>query len=344
MHKGFYINSAVSIPVYKQVISQIEQKIISGEYPPGFLLPSMNELSAELEISKETVKKAYAILRDKGVIEPRQGKGFYVCGVGNERPLRILLLFDKLSSYKQVLFQSFMDKIGGDAEVTIRIHNQNLDVFEFFIDEDVDHFDYYVVTPHFSLDASSQKRMLKLLKRFPNRKLILVDRMVDDLMGNFGAVYQDFSKDISLALSEGLDKLRTFSKLNVLTMPNSLYSASIRTSIQTFCSQTGLPVEFHTGVTGDIIRKNEVYLLLNSQHDTGLLTLARVAKEQSLVIGEDISVISYNDAPINEIILDGLTAVSTDFRQMGETAADMILTKNLSKVKCDFRLIRRGTF
>ena len=127
-------------------------------------------------------------------------------------------------------------------------------------------------------------------------------------------------------------------------MPSSLYSASIRTSIQTFCSQTGLPVEFHTGVTGDIIRKNEVYLLLNSQHDTGLLTLARVAKEQGLVIGEDISVISYNDAPINEIILDGLTAVSTDFRQMGETAADMILTKNLSKVKCDFRLIRRGTF
>ena len=344
MHKGFYINSAISIPVYKQVISQIEQKIISGEYAPGFLLPSMNELSAELEISKETVKKAYAILRDKGVIEPRQGKGFYVCGVGNERPLRILLLFDKLSSYKQVLFQSFMDKIGGDAEVTIRIHNQNLDVFEFFIDEDVDHFDYYVVTPHFALDALSQKRMLKLLKRFPNRKLILVDRMVDDLMGNFGAVYQDFSKDISVALSEGLDKLRTFSKLNVLTMPNSLYSASIRTSIQTFCSQTGLPVEFHTRVTGDIIRKNEVYLLLNSQHDTGLLTLARVAKEQGLVIGEDISVISYNDAPINEIILDGLTAVSTDFRQMGETAADMILTKNLSKVKCDFRLIRRGTF
>ena len=344
MHKGFYINSAISIPVYKQVISQIEQKIISGEYAPGFLLPSMNELSAELEISKETIKKAYTILRDKGVIEPRQGKGFYVCGVENERPLRILLLFDKLSSYKQVLFHSFMDKIGDDAEVTIRIHNQNLDVFEFFIDEDVDHFDYYVVTPHFSLDASSQKRMLKLLKRFPNRKLILVDRMVDELQGNFGAVYQDFSKDISLALSEGLDKLKTFSKLNVLTMPNSLYSASIRTSIQDFCSQTGLPVEFHTGVKGDMIRKNEVYLLLNSQHDTGLLTLSRIAKEQGLVIGEDISVISYNDSPINEIILDGLTAVSTDFRQMGETAADMILTRNLSKVKCDFRLIRRSTF
>ena len=174
MKDNFVINPSISIPVYKQVISQIEQKIISGQYQPGFQLPSMNELAADLEISKETIKKAYTILRDRGVIEPRQGKGFYVRGPGEERPLRILLLFDKLSSYKQVLFHSFMDKIGKDAEVTIRIHNQNLDVLEFFIDEDVDHFDYYVVAPHFPLDAATTKRKLKLLKRFPYRKLILI--------------------------------------------------------------------------------------------------------------------------------------------------------------------------
>ena len=344
MKNNFVINPSISIPVYKQVISQIEQKIISGQYQPGFQLPSMNELAADLEISKETIKKAYTILRDKGVIEPRQGKGFYVRGTGEERPLRILLLFDKLSSYKQVLFHSFMDKIGKDAEVTIRIHNQNLDVLEFFIDEDVDHFDYYVVAPHFPLDAATTKRKLKLLKRFPYRKLILLDRYIPELTGNYGAVYQDFSSDIAGALEEGLDKLKTFSKLNVLMMPNSLYSAEIRRSVKKFCDEHSLPVEFHTGVTKNIIRQNEVYLLLNSQQDDGLLSLSRTAAKLGLKIGEDISVISYNDSPINELILNGLTAASTDFRQMGERAANMILERNLRKEKCDFRLIRRGTF
>lgn len=344
MKNNFVINPSISIPVYKQVISQIEQKIISGQYQPGFQLPSMNELAADLEISKETIKKAYTILRDKGVIEPRQGKGFYVRGTGEERPLRILLLFDKLSSYKQVLFHSFMDKIGKDAEVTIRIHNQNLDVLEFFIDEDVDHFDYYVVAPHFPLDAATTKRKLKLLKRFPYRKLILLDRYIPELTGNYGAVYQDFSSDIAGALEEGLDKLKTFSKLNVLMMPNSLYSAEIRRSVKKFCDEHSLPVEFHTGVTKDIIRPNEVYLLLNSQQDDGLLSLSRTAAKLGLKIGEDISVISYNDSPINELILNGLTAASTDFRQMGERAANMILERNLRKEKCDFRLIRRSTF
>ena len=66
MVKEFVINTTVGIPVYKQVISQIEQKIISGEFAPGYQLPSMNELASELEISKETVKKAYAIMRDRG--------------------------------------------------------------------------------------------------------------------------------------------------------------------------------------------------------------------------------------------------------------------------------------
>ncbi len=341
---SFVINTAVSIPVYKQIISQIEQKIISGEFSPGYQLPSMNELAAELDVSKETIKKVYAILRDKGVLEPRQGKGFYVKGLEEERPLRILLLFDKLSSYKQVLFQSFMDKIDKNAEVTIRIHNQNLDVLEFFIDEDVDRFDFYVVTPHFPMDPASQKRMLKLLKRIPNRKLILVDRNLTELQGNYGAVYQDFSNDITGALAEGLDKLKQFSKLNVVIMQSSLYSSLIRQAVDAFCDENDLAVEIHQGVSDNIVRPNEVYLMLNSQHDAGLLSFCQIAKQKGLAIGEDVSVICYNDSPINELILNGLTTVSTDFKQMGELVADMILDKNLSKIKCDFHLIRRSTF
>ena len=69
MDGKFVINTAVRIPVYKQVISQIEQKIISGEYAPGAQLPSMNELAAYLDVSRETIKKAYLKLRDKDRLE-----------------------------------------------------------------------------------------------------------------------------------------------------------------------------------------------------------------------------------------------------------------------------------
>ena len=184
MPEKIKIDPESQTPVYKQIVGQVEQLVRSGEYPEGYLLPSMNELSATLDISKETVKKAYSILRNKGCIDAKQGKGFYVAATGTSNKLNILLLFDKLSTYKQVLFNSFAEEIGSAAEVTIRLHNQNVDLLEYYIDENLDLFDYYVITPHFPLDAATRKRVLKILTRIPNRKLIMVDYWMKELPGN----------------------------------------------------------------------------------------------------------------------------------------------------------------
>ena len=67
-------------------------------------------------------------------------------------------------------------------------------------------------------------------------------------------------------------------------------------------------------------------------------------KQKGYKIGKDIGIIAYNESPINEIILDGLTVFSTDFEQMGKLAGEIILNKTINKIKCDFKLIRRGTF
>ena len=80
------------------------------------------------------------------------------------------------------------------------------------------------------------------------------------------------------------------------------------------------------------------------QLDSELIELVRAAKLKDCKIGEDIGIISYNESPINEIILDGLTVLSTDFEQMGDLTANMIIDNNLKKIKCDFKLIRRSTF
>ena len=106
MPETIKIDHESQVPVYKQIVGQVEALVRSGEYAEGCLLPSMNELSAMLDISKETVKKAYSILRNKGFIDARQGKGFYVSAAGVSEKMSVLVLFDKLSNYKQVLFNS----------------------------------------------------------------------------------------------------------------------------------------------------------------------------------------------------------------------------------------------
>lgn len=343
MNSKIEIDNSLKIPVYKQLIQNIEFLIANGVYQSGDLLPSMNELASELEISKETVKKAYSTLRDKGIVESTQGKGCYITENRNQKT-KILVLFDKISTYKQVLYGSFLKTIKNGVEITIRLHNQDIDLFEEFVEENLDKFDYYIITPHFPLIEENLKKTVSILKRIPNRKLILLDRNITGLPGNFGSIYQNFENDIYDGLKQGIDILRTYNKLIVLSMPGSMYAPLIHKGIKKFCKEYSINFEILTNINADKIKKNEAYLILNSQLDSELIELAKAAKNRNFKIGSDIGIISFNESPINEIILEGLSVMSTDFIQMGEIAAQMILNKTMKKVKCDFRFIRRSTF
>lgn len=331
-------------PVYRQIVRSISSMIESGRFSEGDMLPSMNELAEEFDISKETVKKAYTILRDKGLVEPHQGKGFFIKVNGELHKIKVLAIFDKLSTYKQILFNSMLETLDGKAEITIRLHEQNVELFEYYIKENLDNFDYYVITPHFPLDAPTQKRVCAQLSKIPNRKLIMVDNWMKQIHGNFGAVYQDWENDTAKGLSEGLDTLRLYSRLNVITLPSSLYSKEIRSGVEAFCKTNGINVRFTDKVSPALVQKGEVYLLLTGQYDFELIELIRIAREKQLEVGKDIGLISYNESPICEIILGGLTTVSTDFTQMGRLAGEMILEKTPAKKHCDFKMTRRASF
>ena len=338
------INKDSNSPLYKQIVEFIISCIISGKVSTGEILPSMNELAEELDISKETVKKAYAVLRDLRYIEPKQGKGFFICNPEETSNKRILVLFDKLSTYKEILFNAMAAEIGKEAQITILLHNQNIDLLEYYLNENLDKYDYYVITPHFALDDSTQKRVVKQINRIPNRKLIMLDHWLKDIPGNYGAVYQDFSHDIYDGLSQGLDKIRKIGKLNVITLPSSLYHSQICLSIKRFCRDNDINVTFQSSGSKNLVEKGGIYLLLNSQLDTSLLDIVKEAKRKKLEIGKDFYIISYNESPINELVLGGLTTVSSDFALMGRMAARMILNQTISKEKCPFRMIRRATF
>ena len=75
------------------------------------------------------------------------------------------------------------------------------------------------------------------------------------------------------------------------------------------------------------------------EHD--LVSLIKKTKEENLRVGKDIGILSYNENPLKEILLDGITVMSTDFWGMGEKAAKMILNNDLSHFENPFRLIVR---
>jgi DNA-binding GntR family transcriptional regulator len=67
-------------PKYAQITGELQRRIESGEYPPGSLLPSEHQLSAEFGTARPTVVRALRELRQAGWIETQQGKGSFVRG------------------------------------------------------------------------------------------------------------------------------------------------------------------------------------------------------------------------------------------------------------------------
>jgi GntR family transcriptional regulator len=67
-------------PKYAQVIAELQRRIEAGEYPPGSLIPSEHQLSAEFGTARPTVVRALRVLRQEGWIDTQQGKGSFVRG------------------------------------------------------------------------------------------------------------------------------------------------------------------------------------------------------------------------------------------------------------------------
>ena len=62
---------------YYDIMEDLRKQIISGNIKPGEKLPSENELSAEFQVSRQTVRKALQILQNEGYIYAEHGRGTF---------------------------------------------------------------------------------------------------------------------------------------------------------------------------------------------------------------------------------------------------------------------------
>lgn len=80
-----FLSQNDSRPMYLQIMAQIKQKIMVGDWQPGFHLPSIRELASVTGVSVITVKRAYSELESEGVIFTQQGRGSFVARIDEAR-------------------------------------------------------------------------------------------------------------------------------------------------------------------------------------------------------------------------------------------------------------------
>jgi GntR family transcriptional regulator len=81
----FVFNRRSEVPVRRQLVAQLEMKILDGSITPGERLPSVRALARRLRLHANTVSAAYRDLQASGHVERKHGSGVYVRRRGAER-------------------------------------------------------------------------------------------------------------------------------------------------------------------------------------------------------------------------------------------------------------------
>lgn len=87
---GHRIFGATPIPRYVQLADLFRQRVDKGEWGPGSTLPSIDELMAQFDVARVTIRQAIALLADEGLVSPQRGRGTFVTEkAGTRRQLRV---------------------------------------------------------------------------------------------------------------------------------------------------------------------------------------------------------------------------------------------------------------
>jgi DNA-binding transcriptional regulator YhcF (GntR family) len=332
-----HLDDHSATPKYQQLANSIIRAVQSGELSKNDVLPSINELSFEFEISRDTAEKGYKYLKKIGVLGSVPGKGFFIKNASVTQSIKVFLLFNKLSAHKQIIYDSFVKALNDVAFIDFYIYNNDFSLFKKLLLNRQNDYTHFVIIPHFIEGGDKASEVINTIDK---DKLILLDKLVPGVSGQYGAVYENFEHDIYHALEQALPQLSKYQTLKIIFPSNTYHPQEILKGFERFCDQYAFNRKIVSSIVDEPILPGEVYINLM---ENDLVTLIERIMEGDLTVGKDVGVISYNETPVKKIILDGITTISTDFEMMGRRVAEVILRKTAEHIEIPFSLTLRSS-
>jgi DNA-binding transcriptional regulator YhcF (GntR family) len=332
-----HIDYESATPKYLQLANSIVKAIGEGKISKDETLPSINELSYEFEISRDTAEKGYKHLKKIGVLGSVPGKGFFVKSTDVNHQIKIFLLFNKLSAHKKIIYDTLVSSLGELATTDFYIYNNDFAFFKKLLQNKKDDYTHYVIIPHFLEGGDNAHEIINSIEK---EKLILLDKLVPGVNGDYAAIYENFEKDIYDALEQALEPLSKYHTLKLIFPENSYFPIEIQKGFFRFCQQYAFSSKVIHDISQENIGEGEVYINLM---ESDLVTLIEKIISKKFEVGKHVGVISYNETPLKKIILNGITTISTDFHMMGKKTAELILNRSREHIQIPFTLTLRAS-
>ena len=304
------INHLSDIPKYQQIVNSINYAISKKIIEIGDPLPSVNIICKTHKISRDTVFKAYSILKENGVVDSVPNKGYYVASDTR----KIILVLDTFKAYKEVLYHSFINNLPNNIIADVQFHHYNIDNFKTIINNSIGKYYKYIVM---GFDNAS---IPSILSKINNDQLLMIDWNIHSSAEN-NFIFQDFGEAFYQCLKEAKDLFRDYREINFIYPNYTNHPVETVTFFEKFCKQFQFNYKITTNPKEFIIQKNVAYI---SVSDRILGSFLEQCRNMNFEPGVDVGFLSYNETPMKKFIYKGITVVSTNFDELGTKAAKFI--------------------
>lgn len=334
----FSISDYSRVRKHRQIINSVLSATTMGSLKMNDKLPSVNELAIDYNISRDTVVRAYAFLKENDIIDSIPGKGYYVKSTTNGYKVKVFLLFNSLSPHMKKIYDAFAEAIQDTALIDFYVYQNNYNQFKkHILHGNSKEYSHFVLATNFDENAEDYVNFIK--NEVPVEKLILLNRDSESLGDEVACVYENLEVDFFKALEELESYLKKYKGIKLILPKTSKIPNAIKRSFVKFCNEYGYGLGLIEDFNSEAIEKNIVYV--DFEDDNSLVKLIKKIQSTDLVLGENIGLLSYDDNPLKELLAGGITVITQVFEKIGYQAAKMILNNGNKQILDPFNVIIR---
>ncbi len=307
------------IPKYQQIIDSIITGIERGELQKYAKIPSLSYMMKTYDLSQDTVLNAYNHLKSQGIISSQVGKGYFISKTHLVHKQKILVVFDNFTPYKEDLYNAMVTSLGNKGELDLFFHHNKPELFKQIVSNAKGNYTSYVIMPTLikNLDES-------VLATLPVKNVYLLDRTSDELAKRYPFVCQNFENDIYKEFKRNSKRIIKFKQIQFVSSNKRSHILLIEKGLQRFTEECSMRFKSNNFDDTFQINPNELIVCLSDRH---LVKIILWAQEKQLVIGKDFGIISYNETELKQVVGNGISTISTDFTEMGNSIIDIVLKK-----------------
>jgi DNA-binding transcriptional regulator YhcF (GntR family) len=170
---------------HEQLVQGIVTTIDANLLVVGDQLPSINQMVDELGFARKTIVKAYEELKDRGLVESKKLKGYFIISSETKVTLKVALLLFAFHRFQEDFYNAFRKELGKRFQIDVFFHHNNKAVFENIFNNVQGKYGMYVVAP------IPEKSIQSLLECIDPQKLLVIDRYLP-LPKQYSYISQEF--------------------------------------------------------------------------------------------------------------------------------------------------------